>query len=272
MIAPVYIAELSPKENRGSLVTFNSAFVTFGILASTLISYGFSYLPSEIGWRFMLGFAGIPSMIQLVGFYFMPESPRYLCLQGKDEEALAVMMKIHSDPNRAKEEIESIKASFNKNESKPEVTANGKSNGYSGKNGYEVNNNGFSVIELHQTKDSQPKQDENQGYFRKLWEIMKDPTTRHCLILGICLHIGQQFSGINSIMYYGASVVQKSGVMSKRIAIWLTVFVGITNATTSFVALFFYDRVTRRKITLASMCGIVVCLALMGTMFVLVDK
>ena len=72
--------------------------------------------------------------------------------------------------------------------------------------------------------------------------------------------------------YYGASVVQMSGVISKRVAIWFTIFVGITNATTSFVALFFYDRVTRRKITIASMCGIVVCLALMGTMFVLVDK
>lgn len=55
MIAPIYIAELSPKENRGSLVTFNSAFVTFGILASTLIGFGFAYSPPDIGWRCMLG-------------------------------------------------------------------------------------------------------------------------------------------------------------------------------------------------------------------------
>lgn len=83
MIAPIYIAELSPKEKRGSLVTFNSAFVTFGILASTLVAFMFSHLPSNIGWRLMLGFAGIPSLLQMIGFIFMPESPRYMCLQGK---------------------------------------------------------------------------------------------------------------------------------------------------------------------------------------------
>lgn len=63
-----------------------------------------------------------------------------------------------------------------------------------------------------------------------------------------------------------------SGVISKRVAIWFTIFVSVTNATTSFIGLFFYDRVARRKVTIASMCGVVVCLALMGTMFVLVDK
>lgn len=73
-------------------------------------------------------------------------------------------------------------------------------------------------------------------------------------------------------MYYGATVIQMSGVLSKRIAIWFTVVVGITNALTSFIALFFYDRVTRRKVTLASMCGIVVCLAGMGYMFVKVEQ
>lgn len=96
MIAPIYIAELSPKEKRGSLVTFNSAFVTFGILASTLIASGFSYLPTHIGWRFMLGFAGIPSLIQMIGFFFMPESPRYLCLQGKIFLIIQKMQQIKS--------------------------------------------------------------------------------------------------------------------------------------------------------------------------------
>lgn len=63
-----------------------------------------------------------------------------------------------------------------------------------------------------------------------------------------------------------------SGVLSKRVAIWFTVVVGVTNATTSFIALFVYDKVTRRKITLWSMCGVVVCLGLMGAMFLKVEK
>ena len=161
----------------------------------------------------MLGFAGIPSLIQFVGFFFMPESPRYLCLQGKEDLALDVLTKIYGDPHRATEEVKSIKESFTQNKQKVTANgtanghanghANGNSNGYPKKNSYDSNNNGFTVIELHKTKESCPMQAEDQdlNYFGKLWAIMKDPATRHCLILGICLHIGQQFSGINSIMW-----------------------------------------------------------------------
>lgn len=250
MIAPVYIAELSPKENRGSLVTFNSAFVTFGILASTLISYGFSFLPADIGWRFMLGFAGLPSVLQFIGFLFMPESPRYLCLKGQDSEALEVLTKIYQDEQRAREEVETIKASFTKDQNKQKEAAirrrssaisnarrrssaisngrrksnsisnsvlNGISNGHGyaeKKNGHDANNNGFSVIELHKTNESSNEisndaieEYENLNYFGKLWTIMQDPSIRHCLILGICLHLAMQFTGINSIMYEKASSI-----------------------------------------------------------------
>lgn len=187
---------------------------------------------------------------------------------GKDEEALQTMIKIYQDVNKAKEEIKSIKESFEQNVTKPS-----NSNGYSEKPPIDSNNNGFVNIELKSPGNSMNTQNQaNQSYFAKLLSIIKDPSTRHCLLIGICLHIGQQFSGINTIMYYGATVIQMSGVLSKRIAILFTVVVGITNATTSFIALFVYDRVTRRKITLWSMCGIVVCLALMGTMFVKIDQ
>lgn len=194
MIAPIYIAELSPKEKRGSLVTYNTAFVTFGILGSTLIASGFTYLPHNIGWRFMLGFAGIPSLLQMIGFIFMPESPRYLCLTGKDSEALLVMNKIYGDLNKAKEELKSIQESFEQDR----YQSNGSN--------VDRERNGTTNIELESTKESTNTQNQvKRSYLQTLVAIFKDPSTRHCILIGICLHIGQQFCGINTIMYYGAT-------------------------------------------------------------------
>jgi len=44
--------------------------------------------------RYMLGLAGVPSIIQLIGFFFLPESPRYLVANGKIEEARKVLATI----------------------------------------------------------------------------------------------------------------------------------------------------------------------------------
>ena len=44
--------------------------------------------------RFMFGLAGIPSLIQLIGFFFMPESPRWLIGKGKKEKAEKILQKI----------------------------------------------------------------------------------------------------------------------------------------------------------------------------------
>jgi MFS family permease len=50
-IAPIYIAELAPKEQRGSLVMINQSFITLGLLSASLIAAAFTYLPEHIGWR-----------------------------------------------------------------------------------------------------------------------------------------------------------------------------------------------------------------------------
>lgn len=152
----------------------------------------------------MLGFAGIPSLFQLIGFFFMPESPRYLVLKGKEKEALDVMIKIcKNDINKAREEIKSIKESFEGHQLNS--NSNGNSNGYPNKNViYDDNNNGFTNIESkkpNETKNLEKQPDES--YMTKLINIFKDKNTRHCLLIGICLHLGQQLSAINTIMYYG---------------------------------------------------------------------
>jgi len=85
MTVPLYIAEVSPPQYRGALVSSNILFVTGGQFVSYLIAAGFSLV--DEGWRYMLGLGLVPPVIQIIGMLFLPESPRYLVKRGKTEQA-----------------------------------------------------------------------------------------------------------------------------------------------------------------------------------------
>ncbi|API92989.1 MFS transporter [Virgibacillus pantothenticus] len=97
-IVPVYLSEMAPTHERGSLSSLNQLMITIGILLSYLINYAFTGIE---GWRWMIGLGVIPSIILMIGVTFMPESPRWL-LKYHGEEAARRVMKI----TRTKEEIE----------------------------------------------------------------------------------------------------------------------------------------------------------------------
>lgn len=81
LVIPVYLSEVSPQEMRGAVVAIDIMFVTLGQFLSTLCC-----LFLDRDWRTMLGLAGIPSAIQLIGMFFMPESQRWLAQKNRKEE------------------------------------------------------------------------------------------------------------------------------------------------------------------------------------------
>ena len=102
---PVYLSEMAPTEYRGSLGSLNQLMITIGILAAYLVNYGFASIE---GWRWMLGLAVVPSVILLIGIYFMPESPRWL-LENRSEEAARKVMKITYDDSEIEKEIKEMR-------------------------------------------------------------------------------------------------------------------------------------------------------------------
>ena len=104
--APLYIAELSHKNHRGGLVTFNQLAITIGILLAFVMNYLFSFNGS---WRWMMGFGAIPALILLVLVLFLPRSPRWLMLKYKRDEAKSVLEKLHG-VEYAKQELAEINA------------------------------------------------------------------------------------------------------------------------------------------------------------------
>jgi SP family xylose:H+ symportor-like MFS transporter len=106
MISPMYIAEIAPPAVRGKLVSFNQFAIIFGMLVIYFVNYYIAgqgdeqWLINE-GWRWMFFSGAIPALLFFVLLFFVPETPRYLAMKGKDEKALAVLNKIAGPENAA---------------------------------------------------------------------------------------------------------------------------------------------------------------------------
>ncbi|CAH1443487.1 unnamed protein product [Lactuca virosa] len=81
MIAPVYIAEISPTISRGSFTSFPEIFINLGILLGYVSNYAFSGFSSHTNWRIMLAVGILPSVFIAFAIFIIPESPRWLVMQ-----------------------------------------------------------------------------------------------------------------------------------------------------------------------------------------------
>lgn len=108
VVAPMYIAEISPSRLRGRLVAINQLNVVVGILLSFVSNYLISlYFPAGVAWRWMLGVVAIPSAAFLALIPGIVESPRWLVKVGRTTEAGAVLTRLgHDDVARELHEIE----------------------------------------------------------------------------------------------------------------------------------------------------------------------
>jgi MFS family permease len=110
LVAPVYIAEISPSRERGSLVSFNQLMIVIGISASFFSNY-FLLSAGDNNWRWMLGVEAIPAALYFLLLFAVPESPRWLFGQGEASRAREILTK-SCGPEQAEEELRNIRESF----------------------------------------------------------------------------------------------------------------------------------------------------------------
>jgi sugar porter (SP) family MFS transporter len=101
------------------------------------------------------------------------------------------------------------------------------------------------------------------------WRELLNVSLRRPLIIGIGLAIFQQFTGINTVIYYAPTIFQLAGLHSASAAILATVGVGVVNVLLTIVALRIIDRVGRRPLLLYGLVGMVISLGVLGAAFLL---
>ncbi|XP_073150962.1 inositol transporter 4-like [Henckelia pumila] len=226
MTAPLYISEASPARIRGALVSTNGLLITGGQFLAYLINLAFTNTHGT--WRWMLGVAGVPAVVQIILMMSLPESPRWLYRQGKVKEARAILEKIYP-PHEVEDETNALQSSIEAEKAEEEVIG--------------------------------------KGILSKLKNVWRNDVVRRGLYAGITVQVAQQFVGINTVMYYSPTIVQLAGFASNKTALALSLITSGLNAIGSIVSMAFVDRFGRRRLMIISMFGIIICLVTLSVLF-----
>ncbi|ETV84749.1 hypothetical protein, variant 4 [Aphanomyces astaci] len=206
MTIPVYIAETSLPEFRGTLVSLNTLMVTFGQFFATVFDGVLSSTPD--GWRYMLGAVALPSSIQFVAFLVLPESPRWLYDKGLVTQAHDVLAHLRGQKSDS----------------------------------FELEWATMLQIKSHQSQSSS-------------WQDLRHPAVTRALVLGCGLQVLQQLCGINTVMYYGATIMQMAGFSDPSTAIWLAAVVALSDFAFTFVGIYLVDSLLGVTVSLLALGG-----------------
>eukprot|EP00549_Striatella_unipunctata_P001272 CAMPEP_0118685932 /NCGR_PEP_ID=MMETSP0800-20121206/7527_1 /TAXON_ID=210618 ORGANISM="Striatella unipunctata, Strain CCMP2910" /NCGR_SAMPLE_ID=MMETSP0800 /ASSEMBLY_ACC=CAM_ASM_000638 /LENGTH=548 /DNA_ID=CAMNT_0006582911 /DNA_START=58 /DNA_END=1705 /DNA_ORIENTATION=- len=232
---PMYIAELAEPGMRGSMVTINSCMVAFGQVAAGLVDGLFEEVDHDQGWRYMLGMAAFPSLLMmLVSYFCLPESPRWLVMSGQERQAQKVLTALRKTDEDALLEIKSIVQSIRENGDLD------------------------LMVETMAKRRRIPSP--------TIGDMIRDTSTRRALMLGCGLMALQQFCGINTVKYYGATIYQMSQ-FDEETAIWLNGFTAIAEVVGIVTSIALVERVGRRPLILTSLALVMVSLVALGTFF-----
>ncbi|MCX5773122.1 MAG: sugar porter family MFS transporter [Fusobacteria bacterium] len=211
--APLFIAEISIPSKRGSMVLLNGFCITGAQAIAVLLDWWLARYSYTINWRIMMGLAIIPSILLLAGMIIAPNSPRWLIMVGRVEEARRVLRKIR-DFDKVEIEIQEILKSLN----------------------------------------------QKKGTLSLLFSKRIRPV----LIIGLILGIGQQFSGFNTVMYYGPEIFKQVGFHGNSATIMATFGMAVINFLITIVCMIFVDKLGRRKLLIIGMLLATICQFLLG--------
>lgn len=227
VVAPAYIAEVAPRQIRGTLGSLQQLAITLGIFAALLsnavlagVAGGASdtlWLGLE-AWRWMLLVEAVPALVYGLLALKMPESPRFLIAKGRPDEARAIFAKLV-----------------------PEVDLD------------------QTMRELQQRIVTDQK---NAGVSLRGPRFGLQPI----VWVGIILSVFQQFVGINVIFYYSTTLWQSVG-FDESSSFGISVFTSVINVLVTLVAIFLVDRVGRKPILLSGSLLMAVSLGTMALCF-----
>ncbi len=228
VIAPAYIAEISPARLRGQLGSLQQMAIVVGIFAALLVDYalattaGGASHPLWFGlnaWRWMFISEAVPALAYGVLAGMIPESPRYLVAKHRFAEAAHILG--HYVSRRPPPEVK--------------------------------------VAEIHQTMQRETKQSLSDlrgpalGLLPIVW-------------VGILLSVFQQFVGINVIFYYSSVLWQAVGFTEAN-SLAITVITSVTNIVTTIIAIVLVDRIGRKPLLLIGSIGMAATLGTMAYIF-----
>ncbi|MBY6384923.1 sugar porter family MFS transporter [Rhodococcus erythropolis] len=222
VIAPAYIAEISPAAIRGRLGSMYQLAIVLGIAVSQLVNYALqaaaggdrNQIAGLEAWQWMLMLEAVPAVLYLIMTTTIPESPRFLVAQGKDDRARKIISDLEGgDHDAVTERMNEIRDSLSEKQAKTTV---------------------------------------RQLFSKRLG-------VSHLVWVGIALAALQQLVGINVIFYYSSTLWQAVGFGADR-SLLISVVSALVNIVGTFVAIAVIDRVGRKPLLLVGSAGMAISL------------
>ena len=261
MVSPMYIAEIAPARKRGTLVSWNQFAIIFGMLVIYFVNYaiarqGDAEWLHTTGWRWMFASEIVPATLFLTALFFVPETPRYMVMRGRDEKALSVLRKISGDD--AEKEISVIRESLNEK-------------GQSMRAFYLFMLDwlilfvaGYFILKLCSVHSAL------EISLLVSFLISLIVPIRHyglgIIVVGVLLASLQQFIGINVVLYYAPEIFKTMGAATDT-ALLQQIIVGAVNLSFTILAILTVDKFGRRPLMIVGALVMALSMFILGTTF-----
>jgi MFS transporter, SP family, solute carrier family 2 (myo-inositol transporter), member 13 len=179
------------------LTSFNGKIgnSTFGQFFAGMIDGVFIEIMPDTGWRWMLGLAVLPGLVMFYGVWNLPESPRWLALQGRTDLALQVLTTLRESDQEAEDEVKEILQSVAAHISNLSVM-DAHDDTIADDDGHDEIGREYGTVSPADHPSVMKK--ESDGVMTRTIQMIADKPTRRALILGCGLMVVQQCSGINT--------------------------------------------------------------------------
>lgn len=232
-LSPMYIAEISPANIRGKLVSLNQMTIVLGILGAQIANWLIAddvpvgYTADEIlaswngqmGWRWMFWAEAVPAALFLLLAFFIPESPRWQIMKGMEQKAIKTLRNIGGEQYAASE---------------------------------------IGLIKTSAIADANKEKGGLKTLFTRKYAAV--------LTLGVIVAVFQQWCGTNVIFNYAQEIFSDAGY-SVGDVLFNIVITGVANVIFTIVALFTIDRWGRRSLMLFGSISLAVIYLILGTCY-----
>ncbi|KAI5117978.1 hypothetical protein M0805_004911 [Coniferiporia weirii] len=235
MLSPLYMAEISPPEVRGSLMALEQFAIVLGVVVGFWTGFFTRDLPGSASWRLPLAIQILPAIVLGIGSLVLPPSPRLLVIQGKYAEALRALSRLRQRLPTDEQTDPLLRVEFLEMKVEAELITRSTS--------VSIDKDSF-VAEL------------------RSWRRLFSRKYIDRVAIGMAMMFFQQWSGINALLYYGPLLMRRVGLEGGTSELLGSGGVGIVQFLAVVPAIMYIDRLGRKP--LLQWGGIVMGLAHMS--------
>ncbi|KAG2015214.1 sugar transporter [Coprinopsis cinerea AmutBmut pab1-1] len=221
MLSPLYMAEISPPEVRGSLLALEQLSIVLGVVFGFWTGFATRSIPGSASWRIPLAIQIGPGIILALGCLFLPPSPRWLVMQGRTDDALKSLAKLRMrTPEQARTDP-LLQIELLEMRAETELTIR--------TTGQDPSKSGF-LTEV------------------KAWRQLFSAEYRPRTWIGVMIMFFQQWSGINALLYYGPTLVESIGFKGDTVTLAVSGGIGIVQFLAVLPAIVIIDKIGRKPL------------------------